>query len=907
MSSMIKRKTTWLLHEIEEALGSFVLNNGDVNSLNLDSLEKIRQREVDRGRIFNKNSIKDVVEATYLDELFGFALDIARDSSLIDSINYLYSLFHHLDIYEIRNAISHPNKPFWDCYWYRVAAIASDPVNEILGLQRIKHALEQIEMGEINDPPADWVSKIIWQIPNNLPEQFDHGLTGLIGRSKELNDLKRYISNPRINTVALVAPGGLGKTALALDLLNTIISTPSFSKVLDSVVFITMKTEKLTSSGVITLDSIQTMDELKNNIINALNDIYDEDYTTFEEVTETLKDQKILLCIDNLETLLREKQESFEEFNYELPQLWQVLITSRISIPNATILSLDTLKESSAIHLARTYMLKRGMSPLQDDSYLQLTKGCFYNPLAIRLTIDFMMTGKDIPDSLNVANKEIAEFSYNNLINVLSDNSISILEAIFVEDISTRMSLCELLNISIDEVSAAVGELSRTSLISRTSSEQGETYKLSDSVRDLLLVSPKNLLVRKDVQDLIIKRRNLSNEIDIRQIKKEVPIWHSDYIPNETNPNLKILVTEVNSNIRKSAKNTEIAVSLFKKLKDSRFIYNGIDLYHRAFGRVLEALKDYRSAEEQYLLAKNCDDKHPSSYYLLGRLYNSTNQFDEAKNAYEKLIDMGWTSTDENVVQFGKSIYTGYYLSLLYAGKYDVVFEKTENWEEAGPYRFIQGTYRAGAFKRTSEKLVEENPEATINSLLNAVAILSDVFKLDGYSRTANKQAIKIIEEIEYCLARPIYYQKKPSECKILLEFAFNNIFEIDQLDNNGYLNDLIKRLSELNIPENIFNQKLPIESYNFTPLNTDYVDKGYDLSDKIAVKVSNRPKERASFLFAKDIKGEDYFLHFDNLKNGGWRNWCQISLGQDMFIKYESSVDSAIDGQALKASEVYL
>lgn len=57
-----------LLHQIEEALGSFVLNNGDVDSLNLDQLENIYKREVDKGRIFNKNSIKDVVEATYLDE-----------------------------------------------------------------------------------------------------------------------------------------------------------------------------------------------------------------------------------------------------------------------------------------------------------------------------------------------------------------------------------------------------------------------------------------------------------------------------------------------------------------------------------------------------------------------------------------------------------------------------------------------------------------------------------------------------------------------------------------------------------------------------------------------------------------------------------------------------------------------
>ncbi|MDC4717567.1 tetratricopeptide repeat protein [Acinetobacter baumannii] len=897
MSTIIKRKTTMLLHQIEEALGSFVLTKGDVDSLNLDQLENIYKREVDKGRIFNKNSIKDVVEATYLDELFGFALDIAHDSSLIDSINYLYSLFHHLDIYEIRNAISHPNRPFWDCYWYRVATIASDPVNEILGLQEIKNALELIEKGIINDPPEDWISKIIWQIPNNLPDHFDHGVTGLIGRSKELADLKKYITNPRINTIALVAPGGAGKTALALDFLNTIISTPNFSKILDAVIFITLKTEKLTANGVVSLDSIQTLDELKENIKDSLNSIYDKQYETFEGIVEDLKNEKILLCIDNLETLLREKHESFEDFNNELPPTWQVLITSRIVIPNATILSLDALKEKSAIHLARTYSSKRGMQPLTEDSYLELTKGCFYNPLAIRLTIDLLLTGRDIPSSLNVANKEIAEFSYNNLINVLSENSIAILEAIFVEDISTRLSLCELLNKSIDEISSAIGELSRTSLISRTSSDQGESYKLSDSVRDLLLISPKNINIRSTVQDLILKRRNLSNEIDIRQNEKEIPTWHSDYIPHDTNHNLKILVTKVNSGVKKGYNNTEIAINLFRNLKDAKHIYESNDLYHRSYGRVLELLKDYNLAEEAYKKAINCNPENPASYYLLGRLYHSTNQFDKAKDTYKILIDKGFTNTDPSIISFGKSIYTGYFLALLYSGKYDEVFDLTEEWKEAGPYRSTLGTFRAGAWKRKAESSVEESPDQTIDALFRASQILSDVFRTDGYSRVANKQAIKIFEEIEYCLSRPVYYQTDSDKCDRLLKFVFNNIFEIDQLDKNTNLSLLLSKLIDLNIPNNIFKNNITIKSDEEN--SDDEFFRNYTM-----VKITNRPKDKVSFLFAQDKTGQDFFLHYDNLKNGTWKDWVQLYLNQDLYIQYE---DRSLDGKAIKASEIYL
>ena len=46
MSNQLKRKTAMVLHQIEESLGNFVLKNVNVESLNLESLENIHQREV---------------------------------------------------------------------------------------------------------------------------------------------------------------------------------------------------------------------------------------------------------------------------------------------------------------------------------------------------------------------------------------------------------------------------------------------------------------------------------------------------------------------------------------------------------------------------------------------------------------------------------------------------------------------------------------------------------------------------------------------------------------------------------------------------------------------------------------------------------------------------------------------
>jgi tetratricopeptide (TPR) repeat protein len=902
MGSELKRKSSMLLHQIEEALGTFVLNNGDIESLNLEAVENIHRREIDKGRSFSRSSIKDVVEATYLDELFGFALDITRDSSVSDSVNYLYSMFHYLDIYEIRNAISHPNRPFWDCYWYRIATIASDPVNEILGLDGIKEALISAESGVINDPPEEWINKVIWQIPNNLPNQFDHELTGLIGRSKELQDLKKYISNPRVNTIALVAPGGAGKTALALDLLNSIISTPNYTKHVDAVLYVTMKTEKLTSDGVVSLDAIETIVELKQSICESINEIFSEEYDSFDEAIKKHENEKLLICIDNLETLLRDSQINFENLNHELPPVWQVLVTSRISISNSTILSLDALKEKSAIHLARTYLSKRGGPPLENKMYEKLTKECFYNPLAIRLTIDLIVSGNDLPKSLNVANKEIAEFSYNNLITTLSVDSIEILEAIFVEGLSTRLSLCELLGKDLDDISTAVGELSKTSLITRNASEQGESYSLSDSVRELLLISPRNIQVRNSVQNNIHKRRVISKEIDIRQKEKRLPNWHSDFIPNETSENLKILVTNTYKNLTKGKRNINIAIENFKRLKESKLIYDNESLYHKAFARILEVLKDYKSAEDHYIKAYDLDDTDPSTTYLLARLYHDTKRYEKAHQAYKSLIDKGWTSNDSEIVPFGMTIYNGYFLSLLYQAEYEKVLEETKKWKEAQAYRGILGTYRASAWKRKMENVVDDDPEKAVDALIRSSRILSDVFRSEGYFITANKQAVKLFEEIEFCYSRPEYCKKYAKQGLELLKFISQNIVQINQSKGTEIQGQLIKKLSRIQIEKN------PFKESNWSSLTSIemYLDESiYSPKGLLTVKISNRPKDKASFLFAKDGFDKDYFLHFDNLKDGNWKDWCQLSVGTTLDIV--SGEENNSSDKAVNACEIYI
>ncbi|WP_305370382.1 hypothetical protein [Photobacterium leiognathi] len=899
MSKELRLKTAMVLHQLEESLGSFVLSEGNLDNLSAESLENIHKREADKGRKFNKDSIKDIVEATYLDELFGFALDITEDSSTLDSINYLYSLFHHLDIYEIRNAVSHPNRPFWDCYWYRVASIASDPVNEMLGFTDVKKALVSAEKGIISDPPEEWLNKVIWEIPNNLPKTFEHELTGLIGRTKELQELKKHISNPRINTIALVAPGGAGKTALALDLLNTIVSTPSYTKSVNAVVYVTMKTEKLTSDGVLPLSAAETIQELQQAIVESFNDVYDDDYASFEQVIADKSDEKILLCVDNLETLLRENPTSFDELNYALPVSWQVLVTSRVTISNATIISIENLQKKSAIHLARTYHNKRGGRFSKQKDYEILTERCFYNPLAIRLSIDLVLKGKDIPESLSVANKEIASFSYNNLIDVLSTTAVEILECIFVEGSSNRLSLCELLGKSLDDISEGVSELSKTSLITRSSHEEGESYALNDSVRELLLLSPRNIAIRTQVQARVEKRRVLSKEIDNRQTAEDFPIWHVDHIDKATNENLKILVTNFNQKYRKARRNNDLAINLYRELKDAQFMHDDSSLYHRTIARSLELLKDVQSAEKHYKNAQRMEATNPTSTYLLGRLYHSIKRYKDSHEELQKLLDGEWMDSGSEDLAFGNSVYQHYFLSLLYNGEWQRVLDETKNWKNSGGFRSTLGTYRAAAWKRRMEHTVDTDGQATIESLLSSIRILGDVFRENGYSIQATVQASKIFEEIEYCCSRTKYQYEFKQQTIELLKFVFVHISEVDRTLTRKDMSDLVRKLMKINLHENPFSKR-NFDSYEST---VDFDDDNPN-GGLIEVTVKFRPKS-PSFLFACDLRNQEYFLHYDNFKDGEWRNWLQLSIGEKLNIVPEERGHRS--NKAINAKEIYL
>lgn len=457
-------KSAMILFRIEASLGDLVNDfSSDGTKIPSNKTRQILERDRSDAEMRSGDDAANIVSASYISELLDISIAVANDRPEKKHLKRLRELINTLDIFSVRNAIAHPNRPFPEMNWYRVSAIALDPVISELGFERVTNSFHQARAGNLNPPPEDWMSEPEWSLPNNLPSSYDHDITGLIGREEESEKVKEMISSPRVPLLSIVARGGMGKTALLLDVLDGIVSDPDSLDWIDKVVYLSSKTERLTPQGVVrTPNPASTLTGLKQELAELLSEGGETDTATI--IHENSK-RRILLCLDNLETLLRDSPNEFSKFYYSLPETWSVVVTSRIPVDGAATVSLEPLNRSGAEKFGHVYASRRGYESISHDDVIKIVEATDRNPLAIRLSIDSLITGGSIDSALGDTKKKIVQFSYKNLINHISGISKDILECMFVSSKPVgRTAMVSLLDEDIDAIAEGLADLMRTSL-----------------------------------------------------------------------------------------------------------------------------------------------------------------------------------------------------------------------------------------------------------------------------------------------------------------------------------------------------------------------------------------------------------------------------------------------------------
>ena len=95
----LRIKTAMIVYELEKSLGNYIIDNEQIHSITDSSIESIINREKKRGNEIQRENFNLIIEASYLDEIFNFAINITEGSSLNESMIELKQLCSILGIF----------------------------------------------------------------------------------------------------------------------------------------------------------------------------------------------------------------------------------------------------------------------------------------------------------------------------------------------------------------------------------------------------------------------------------------------------------------------------------------------------------------------------------------------------------------------------------------------------------------------------------------------------------------------------------------------------------------------------------------------------------------------------------------------------------------------------------------
>lgn len=385
-------------------------------------------------------------------------------------------------LYEIRNKIAHVKRSFSAFDLDLLINIAY----EFLKIEEIKKCNIKDLLECIQKNPQ----KVVVQVPNtffidenkndfkhitNLPESDYDPDGGFIGRQNDINKITKYLLSDQDRVITISGAGGVGKSAVAHKICSNMLMKKELP--FDAIVWVSAKEEKLTISG------IETIDAKLKNYESVLDSIL-ESYKWYDEINTSIKNKEecvqiilragekgLLLVVDNLETIVDER---VIDFIKDIPRPSKVLITSRIGL--GEIERRYQLKEmhiKDAIILLRTISKEKGIDSLMrlpDEVLSNYVNKMSRYPLAIKWVIGQVAVGKDIDSAiggLTESSGDVAKFCFEHIFNnLLTEDAKLVLYALAANQKPlVRGVLSHLTNLPPDRLDKSLKDLTKASLI----------------------------------------------------------------------------------------------------------------------------------------------------------------------------------------------------------------------------------------------------------------------------------------------------------------------------------------------------------------------------------------------------------------------------------------------------------
>ncbi len=314
---------------------------------------------------------------------------------------------------------------------------------------------------------------------HNLPiPDFDE--TGFFGRKDQLRRIKKAIKGA-YPVVSVLGDGGIGKTSIALKAAYELLEDPE--EPFDAVVWVTAKATILTSNEIQRINgAIESSLGLFAHAATELAGSGTED--PVGEVLAYLESFKILLILDNLETVLDRR---LRDFLLDLPVGSKVIVTSRIGLGIENPIQLDPLTLDDSARLLRALARVRDVAQLKvlpQDAVEALARKMSGHPAYIRWFVAGVQAGRR-PEDLTGNNALLLDFCMSNVYEFLKDDARTVVRSMQVlPGARNQAELAFLNNFSAGRIQAALLELLTTNFVYMSSQASGQTldtvYQLSE-------------------------------------------------------------------------------------------------------------------------------------------------------------------------------------------------------------------------------------------------------------------------------------------------------------------------------------------------------------------------------------------------------------------------------------------
>ncbi|GGI00175.1 cold shock domain-containing protein [Arthrobacter liuii] len=309
--------------------------------------------------------------------------------------------------------------------------------------------------------PADALKPLEDKIRHNLP-QSEYDETGLLGRDAEVTKICSDLKRKRDSVITLCGEGGIGKTALAVEVAYSLLDDPD--EPFDLILWASLKTERLTGAGVQTLNNAAAS---LVGITEQLGLAVKNDFAGgIAELSATLEGFTPLIVIDNLETI---SGDDFIKLYEGLPDQVSYLVTSREGIGQLERrVPVGPLSEQAALRLLNQLIKFRSvgsLSHISSEARVNIVRQLRCSPLAIRWFILATEAGNQPLDTIRHQD-QLLDYCVRSVYDNLSDGAVNAFIAMeALKRPVTPDDLVLLLELSVDGVNTALKELSRGSLV----------------------------------------------------------------------------------------------------------------------------------------------------------------------------------------------------------------------------------------------------------------------------------------------------------------------------------------------------------------------------------------------------------------------------------------------------------